>query len=170
MAACYENGSANQQQEWREVLTAHQEQLREWAETYPPTFADKHTLVSAEIARLEGRDADAMRLYEQAIQSARENGFVQNEGLAHELAARFYAARGLEKIAHVYLLDARRCYLQWGALGKVRQLDERYPHLREEGAPDLARRDHWRAGRSSWTSRRRSRLRRPCRVRLSSKT
>ncbi len=98
VAAYYENGSANQQQEWREVLTAHQEQLREWAENYPPTFADKHTLVSAEIARLEGRDADAMRLYEQAIQSARENGFVQNEGLAHELAARFYAARGFERL------------------------------------------------------------------------
>jgi tetratricopeptide (TPR) repeat protein len=102
VAACYENGSANQQQEWREVLTAHQEQLREWAENYPPTFADKHTLVSAEIARLEGRDADAMRFYEQAIQSARENGFVQNEGLAQELAARFYAARGFgnERAAH----------------------------------------------------------------------
>ena len=41
-----------------------------------------------------------MRLYEQAIRSARANGFVQNEALAHELAARFYAARGFETIAH----------------------------------------------------------------------
>ena len=69
------------------------EQLREWAENYPPTFADKHTLVSAEIARLEKRDADALRLYEQAIHSAREHGFVQNEGLAHELAAQYCLAR-----------------------------------------------------------------------------
>jgi len=44
-----------------------------------------------------------MRLYEQAIRSARENGFVHNEALANELAARFYAARGFEKIAHAYL-------------------------------------------------------------------
>ena len=56
--------SADEQNEWRELLTAHREQLREWAENYPPTFGDKHALVSAEIARLEGRDADAMRLYE----------------------------------------------------------------------------------------------------------
>ena len=55
------------------------------AETYPPTFADKYALVSAEIARLEGRDADALRLYEQAIHLAREHGFVQNEGLAPRL-------------------------------------------------------------------------------------
>ena len=132
VAAHYEKASADKQTGWRELLIVHREQLREWAENHPPTFADKYALVSAEIARLEGRDADAMRLYEQAIQSARDNNFVQNEGLAHELAARFYAARGLERIAYVYLREARRCYLQWGAHGKVKQLDERYPHLREE--------------------------------------
>ena len=57
VAALYENASADEQNRWRELLTAHREQLREWAENYPPTFADKHALVSAEIARLEGRDA-----------------------------------------------------------------------------------------------------------------
>ncbi len=138
VAACYENASADEQQEWRELLTAHREQLREWAEIYPPTFADKHALVSAEIARLEGRDPDAMRLYEHAIESAREHGFVQNEGLANELAARFYAVRGFEKIAQMYLKDARYCYLRWGALGKVRQLEQSHPQLREDPTPPPA--------------------------------
>jgi hypothetical protein len=32
--------------------------------------------------------------FEPRFQSAREIGFVQNEGLAHEVAARFYLARG----------------------------------------------------------------------------
>jgi PAS domain S-box-containing protein len=41
-------------------------------------------------------------------------------------------ARGFEKIGHLYLRDARYCYLRWGAGGKVRQLDELYPQLREE--------------------------------------
>ena len=135
MAALYENAPADEQTGWRDLLTAHREQLREWAENYPPTFGDKHALVSAELARLEGRDLDAMRLYEQAIRSARENGFVQNEGMANELAAKFYLARGYRDDAHAYLRDARYCYLRWGALGKVRQLDERYPHLHEERAP-----------------------------------
>jgi PAS domain S-box-containing protein len=129
VAACYENGSVEEQQGWRELLTAHGEQLREWAENYPRTFADKHALTAAEIARLEGRDSDAMRLYEQAIRSAQENGFVQNEGLAYEVAARFYTARGFESIANAYLLNARSCYLRWGAQGKVWQLDRLHPHL-----------------------------------------
>src|ERR1700730_12359332 len=132
VAALYENASADQQSGWRDLLMAHQEQLREWTENYPPTFADKHALVSAEIARLEGRAFDAMRLYEQAIQSAHENGFVQNEALAHEVAARFYLARGFETIAHTYLRNARNCYDRWGALGKVKQLDALYPRLHDE--------------------------------------
>jgi PAS domain S-box-containing protein len=129
VAALYENGTANEQNRWRELLTVHREQLREWADCYPPTFADKHALVAAEIARLEGRDPDAMRLYEQAIRLARDNGFVQNQGIAHEVAARFYAARGFESIGNAYLGNARQCYLQWGADGKVRQLDRLYPQL-----------------------------------------
>src|SRR5271163_3275593 len=88
----------------------------------------------AEIARLDRRDADAMRLYEQAIRSAHDHGFVQNEGLAFEAAARFYNARGVDSIAHVYLRNARYCYLRWGAKGKVRQLEQLHPHLREHPA------------------------------------
>jgi GAF domain-containing protein len=65
----------------------------------------------------------------QAIRAARANGFVHNEALANELAARFYAARGFEKIAQAYLQDARYCYRRWRAAGKVRQLDQLYPYL-----------------------------------------
>jgi PAS domain S-box-containing protein len=135
VAAAYATAPLDRQREWRGLLTAHREQLREWAENYPPTFGDKYALVSAEIARLEGRDADAMRLYEQAIQSTREHGFVQNEGLAHEVAARFYTARGVDAIARSYLREARRCYLRWGAFGKVRQLEQFHPHLRDAPVP-----------------------------------
>jgi hypothetical protein len=70
---------------------------------------------------------DSEQLHEQAIRSARENGFI-----AYELAARFYAARGFEQIADLYLRNARYGYLRWGAVGKVRQLDETYPCFRQQ--------------------------------------
>jgi PAS domain S-box-containing protein len=76
-----------------------------------------------------------MRLYQQAIRSARVNSFVQNEALAYELAARFYAARGFDEIAHLYLRNARYGYLRWGADGKVRQLEQLHPHLRDAPVP-----------------------------------
>ncbi|WP_413770131.1 hypothetical protein, partial [Vibrio vulnificus] len=47
-------------------------------------------------------------------------------------ASRFYAARGFGKIARVYLQDARYGYQRWGAEGKVRQLENKYPSLRAE--------------------------------------
>jgi signal transduction histidine kinase len=132
VAALFENASAAEQGEWRDLLAAHREQLREWADNFPPTFGDKYALVSGEIARLERRDAEAMRLYEQAIKSAHEHGFVQNEGVANEVAAGFYAAHGVESVAYTHLRNARNCYLRWGAFGKVRQLVQRHPGLRED--------------------------------------
>jgi PAS domain S-box-containing protein len=131
-AACCDPAFPDRQRRNFEALAAHHRQLEIWAENCPENFENRAALVGAEIARIEGREGDAMRLYEQAIRSARDNGFVHNEALANELASRFYASRGFEKIARMYLQDARYCYLRWGADGKVRQLDELYPHLRTE--------------------------------------
>src|SRR4030081_239079 len=127
--------SADQDPLHLEALATHHRQLEIWAHHCPENFGNRTALVSAEIARIEGRHLDAERLYEDSIRLAREHGFIQNEGIAGELAARFYAARGLETIAQTYLRNARYCYLRWGADGKVRQLDELYPHLREELSP-----------------------------------
>ena len=127
-----ESAAAGQWQEHVRALAAHHRQLEVWATACPDNFENRAALVGAEIARIEGRAFDAMNLYEQAILSARANGFVHNEALANELAARFYAARGFEEIAHLYLRNARRCYLRWGADGKVRQLDQLHPRLRQD--------------------------------------
>src|SRR5258708_32515106 len=87
------------------------------------------------MARIEGRERDAEGLYKQAFRWARDYGFIHNEALANELAARFYAARGFDKISRVYLQDARHGYLRWGADGKVRQLEQLHPHLRDAAVP-----------------------------------
>ncbi|HTJ58900.1 MAG TPA: AAA family ATPase [Devosiaceae bacterium] len=138
-AASYGVAPSDERQQHLEALAAHQRQLQDWAGNCPENFESRAALAAAEIARVEGRDADAMGLYEQAIRSARTNGFVQVEAIANELASRFYAARGFDKIARVYLQDARYCYLRWGADGKARQLEELYPYLRpQEPAPGPA--------------------------------
>jgi PAS domain S-box-containing protein len=127
---------SDQQIAHKEALAAHYWQIQAWAQHCPENFENRSALVGAELARVEGRELDAERLYEQSIRSAQANGFVQNEALSNELAARFYGARGFDTIAHAYFRKARYCYLRWGADGKVRQLDELYPHLRvEEQAP-----------------------------------
>jgi PAS domain S-box-containing protein len=131
-AASWDFPPPAEKQQHFDALTAHHKQLEIWARNCPENFENRAALVAAEIARIEGRDPEAMRLYEDAIRSARANGFVQNEALAYELAARFYAARGFEEFARVYLRRAREGYVRWGAVGKVRQLEELHPHLVEQ--------------------------------------
>jgi hypothetical protein len=110
--ALYETTGAEKRIEIVEGVQQSLKWLREWVESCPGTFLDKHTLVLAEVARIEGRDLDAMRLYEEAIRSAHQNGFIQNEAVAYEVAARFYAARGFETFAQAYIKNARYCYLR----------------------------------------------------------
>ncbi len=128
-AASCESAATGRRRRHVEALAAHHRQLEIWAANCPENFENRVALVGAEIARLEGRELDAERLYERAIHSARANGFIHNEALAYELAAHFYAARGFEEFAHVYLRNARDGYVRWGADGKVRQLDRLYPGL-----------------------------------------
>jgi signal transduction histidine kinase len=86
-------------------------------------------MVSAELARLEDRPHEALRTYEDAIQAARLNASIQYVGLASELAARFCKEQGLPTLATAFIRQAREAYSQWGAAGKVRQLDDQWPVL-----------------------------------------
>ncbi len=134
-AASWDAAPSDRKQQHYEALAAHHRQLEIWAANCPQNFENRVALVGAEIARLEGRELDAERLYEQAIRSAQANGFVHNEALANELASRYYAARGLERFAQLCLRSARNGYLRWGAAGKVRQLEQLHPHLRDAPVP-----------------------------------
>ena len=112
-------------------MIVYRDRLRGWAEKCPDNFQDKYALVSAEVARLTGQIQDAEAGYEEAIEFARRNGFLQCQAIANELAARFYYARGIKTAAISYLKEARLCYLRWGADRKVAQLDRLYPVLQE---------------------------------------
>jgi PAS domain S-box-containing protein len=110
-----------------DVVRDHRDQLASWAADCSENFSCRHVAVEAELARLEGRELDAERLYERALGLARDQGFVQVEALIAELAARFHATRGLDIVADAYLSVAHEAYLRWGATAKVRQLAERFP-------------------------------------------
>ncbi|MCU1258120.1 MAG: histidine kinase [Bryobacterales bacterium] len=137
-AACCDSISADDCPPHLEALASHQRQIEILAQNCPENFGNRAALVAAEIARIERRELDAEHLYERAIRSAHASGFVHNEALAYELAARFYKARGFDKFADSYLIEARYCYQRWGADGKVKQLNHLYPHLEMEGPVSTA--------------------------------
>ena len=59
-------------QDHLEALAEHYRQLEVWAKNCPENFGNRASLVAGEIARLEGRDFEAMSLYEEAIRLAHQ--------------------------------------------------------------------------------------------------
>ncbi|BFM39952.1 diguanylate cyclase [Synechocystis sp. LKSZ1] len=122
-------------------VAQNQCQLQRWAEQAPMNYQHKWQLVEAEKCRILGQPLEAMEYYDQAIAGAQAQGFLQEEALAYELAARFYEAWGHQRIAQVYLTEADYTYRLWGATAKVEQL-----------APELApRRRAMETSLSAWT-------------------
>jgi PAS domain S-box-containing protein len=128
-AALWDSAALDERRHHLDKLSGHYKQLEVWAANCPENFAARMALVGAEMARIEGRHLDAEHFYERAIRSAREGGFVHIEGVANEVAARFYLARGLETNAYAHLRNASACFALWGADGKVLQFHSLYPRL-----------------------------------------
>ncbi len=128
-AARYAQASEEERAALLQRIRGHEVKLREWAEHCPPNFTGKHAVVVAALERLAGRTTEALQLYERAIVSSREHGFLQNEALACELAADLCRSQGLATMSTAYLRAARRAYLLWGAQGRVAALERAHPEL-----------------------------------------
>ncbi|WP_437903741.1 GAF domain-containing protein [Sorangium sp. So ce327] len=116
-------------------LAQHQTRLSLLAESCPENYRHRHQLVLAEMARVAGREVEAMARYDEAISGARQNGFVHEEALANELCARFLAAAGKVKAARVHMTEAYDAYRRWGAIAKASHLAEHHAHLLQDSAP-----------------------------------
>jgi len=127
--ALYNNATKKQQQQHLKKVRANQQKLKKWASHAPMNFLHKHDLVAAEQARVLGQIVEAENRYEQAINGAAANEYIQEEALAYELAGKFYLAQNKEKIAKTYLPEAHYSYQLWGAERKVKDLEQKYPQL-----------------------------------------
>ena len=138
LVAASTQAAPEERRRMREEIDANLTTLRRWGESCPSNFAHRLGLVLAEVARLDGREVEALRLYEQAIESASDNGFTQDCALACELSAAFYSSLGLHAAARERLRDARESYRRWGAHAKVAQLDEEFPYAEPPRASTMA--------------------------------
>jgi predicted ATPase/two-component sensor histidine kinase len=135
-AACHDACASAERGALRATLAAHHAQLQTWAANAPENFRGRVALVEAEIARIDGRQLEAMRGFETAIQAAIDGQRVHDEALSCEVAARFYREAELPLVATALLARARRAYLAWGATAKLRQLDRAHPGLAPSDAGD----------------------------------
>ncbi|MEG4208349.1 AAA family ATPase [Microcoleus sp. Pol7_A1] len=127
--AVYSDTPDSEQQEILDRVRANQEKMQNWAHHAPMNHLHKFYLVEAERHRVLNQKVEAIEMYDKAIALAQENEYINEEALAHELAAKFYLEWGKEKLAQPYLIDAYYAYARWGAKAKIDHLEQRYPQL-----------------------------------------
>jgi len=128
IAACAE-ASPEQRRRHLRLVAVDQKRIGRWARHCPSSHLHKWHLVEAELARLRGDVTTAMQSYDQAVDLARKSGFMQEEALANELAARFYLSLGKVRIARTFMTDALYTYDKWGSGAKVAHIETAHPDL-----------------------------------------
>ncbi|WP_341529795.1 AAA family ATPase [Nostoc sp. UHCC 0302] len=127
--ALYPTVDPPQQEKLLWQVEENQKKLRIYANAAPINYQHKYDLVEAVRCHISGNKLEAIEYYDRAIALAKANGYIQNEALANELAAKFYLDWGKEKVAQAYMQEAYYCYARWGAKAKTNDLEKRYPQL-----------------------------------------
>ena len=115
--------SAGRRRELAQQVASDRERLQSFAKQNPRNFQHQLELVDAELARQAQDHGRAMQLYDVAIESAGASGFVLHEGLANELAARYYTNLQKIRFAAIYLKESRKAYNNCRALAKASDLE-----------------------------------------------
>ncbi|WP_437641732.1 AAA family ATPase [Sorangium sp. So ce854] len=126
--AAWESAEGAERKEHEEHIERLLGRMKRWADAGPENVLHKHLLLLAEKARVEGRMAEAMDLYERGIEAARQADYINHQALGNELYGRFWLAQGRGEFAGIFLRRAMYLYERWGASAKVEA-------LREELAP-----------------------------------
>ncbi|NTS77030.1 response regulator [Catenovulum sp. SM1970] len=99
------------------------------AKSSPINHQHRHLFLQASMFQLEGEHYQASDFYQQAIDMARENGFIQECALFNEKVAASYLLRKQQSLTEHHLRQACYYYGLWGAKGKLKQLENEQEKL-----------------------------------------
>jgi diguanylate cyclase (GGDEF)-like protein len=119
----------DQRAEVRDALDACRDWLAARAADAPENFTHLVDLLDAELCRADGDTWAAAARFDAAMREAARRHRTWHHGLIAERTGRFYLGRGLEHVGLAALAEARDSYEEWGAAGKVAQMDHAYPDL-----------------------------------------
>lgn len=120
--------SIDEKRKARRRLNKEYKEIRALAKYCPVNFKHLQYLMEAELARLDQKPYKAVEFYDLAIQYARDNGFIRDEGLVNELSAKMFIELGKENQAAYYIGEAYKGYKKWGAFAKTSQMEQKYAH------------------------------------------
>jgi len=126
LSALYPDASFKQKILFNIELLKIEKKFKKWSKICPENFLHKYLLISAEIAVLQKNHKKAKKLFQASLKSANENHYFQNEGIANERAAKYFIAGSYMEIAKSHIMEARFCYSRWGAVSKIKHIENTY--------------------------------------------
>jgi predicted ATPase/serine phosphatase RsbU (regulator of sigma subunit)/GAF domain-containing protein/tRNA A-37 threonylcarbamoyl transferase component Bud32 len=114
-------------------LTTYMPKIEMLHKIAPQNFGQRYTIILAMNAA-KNQDANtAMNLFDEAIDLAYKNGFMNDYAFFHELTAKYYGTIQRKKIKEIYLQEAYQQYIRWGAYAKVEALEIENSFILEKG-------------------------------------
>jgi predicted ATPase len=96
--------------------------IKGWAKNGNVNVVHYLYILEAELAVLHENNKKAKESFNAAIAVSRQNGFLQDRALAHELASAYFKAQGDDYWGNYHIECSRTCYQEWGCSEKVAQL------------------------------------------------
>jgi PAS domain S-box-containing protein len=127
--ALFDSSSFPEQAKIKQKVKTSQKMMKKWAHYAPMNHRHKYLLVEAEVNRILGNKHHAALYYDEAVKLAKQHGYIHEQAIANELAAKFYIGQGNKQSATKHLKNARYGFLDWGAIAKVSAMDETYDQI-----------------------------------------
>lgn len=127
MISKYKNADVHEKEVILDVVTNNIKQLKNWSDNCPSNYLHKYFLVSAEFARIKNESLDVITtFYKKALTSISSGDFVHMKALINELIGEFWLSKDEELISKTYIKEAHYFYKLWGALSKVKIIEDRF--------------------------------------------
>lgn len=120
--ACLRLARDTKQSKWKKMGEQAEADMKKWALLCPFNMNSRYRLIRAEILYSEGNIDAAKVFYEASIESAKKQGFLNDEAVAYELYGTFLVENKRANKGLVQLRAALEKYKEWGAMRKVDDL------------------------------------------------
>ncbi|PKX97816.1 two-component sensor protein histidine protein kinase [Aspergillus novofumigatus IBT 16806] len=99
------------------MLRYFRRRIEQWQTVSDVNYLAWSKILGAQIAEMEGHQAAALRLYQEALDHASTHGFIFEEALAHHLLAGHLIREGSSRLGTLALNEAVTIYRRMGATG-----------------------------------------------------
>ncbi|MBP3041210.1 GAF domain-containing sensor histidine kinase, partial [Bacillaceae bacterium Marseille-Q3522] len=121
----YEGMSAFEKSSARRKMVRNLKLMERWAKHSPQNYKHKLLAMKARYQDLlQKKDIIVIeKQYAEAIQNAKDNGYLQDAAIISECAAQFFSQQHLESLAAYYWKEAYELYKSWGAERKAKEIE-----------------------------------------------